>query len=59
MLVVETIAGIRRNHLVRGIPTKTLAWDLRVSKKTVRKIQPIWMLGSWTGELECRLEANW
>ena len=30
----------------------TLARNLRVSRKTVRGIQPIWMLGSWTGELE-------
>ena len=39
-------------------PTMTLARNLRISKKTVRKIQPIWMLGSWTGELERRLEAT-
>ena len=36
----------------------TLARNLRVSRKTMRGIQPIWMLGSWTGELERRLEAN-
>ena len=39
-------------------PTMTLARNLRVSKKTMRGIQPIWMLGSWTGELERRLEAT-
>ena len=32
--------------------------NLRISKKTVRRIQPIWMLGSCTGELERRLEAT-
>ena len=38
MLVVETIARIRRDHLVRGVPIKTIARDLRVSKNTVRKV---------------------
>ena len=39
-------------------PIMTLARNLRVSKKTVRRIQPIWRLGSWMGELERRLEAT-
>ena len=38
MLVVETIARIRRDHLVRGVPIKKLARDLRVSKNMVRKV---------------------
>ena len=38
MLVVETIARIRRDHLVRGVPIKTITRDLRVSKNTVRKV---------------------
>ncbi len=38
MLVVETIAKIRRDHLVRGVPIKKIARDLRVSKNTVRKV---------------------
>ena len=38
MLVVETIARIRRDHLVRGVPIKKIARDLRVSKNTVRKV---------------------
>ena len=72
MLVVETIARIRRDHLVRGVPIKTIARDLRVSKNTVRKvvrgdetsysyarkIQPMPKLGPWVGELERQLEAN-
>ena len=72
MLVVETIARIRRDHLVRGVPIKKIARDLRVSKNTVRKvvrgdetsysyerkIQPMPKLGPWVGELERRLEAN-
>ena len=38
MLVVETIAKIRRDHLVRGVPIKKIARDLRASKNTVRKV---------------------
>jgi len=38
MLVVETIARIRRDHLVKGVPIKKLARDLRVSKNTIRKV---------------------
>ena len=30
MLVVETIAKIRLDHLVRGVPIKKIARDLRV-----------------------------
>ena len=72
MLVVETIARIRRDHLVRGVPIKTIARDLRVSKNTVRKvvrgdetsysyerkIQPMPKLGPWVDDLERQLEAN-
>ena len=72
MLVVETIARIRRDHLVRGVPIKKIARDLRVSKNTVRKvvrgdetsfsyerkIQPMPKRGPWVEELERRLEAN-
>ena len=72
MLVVETIARIRRDHLVRGVPIKKLARDLRVSKNTIRKvvrgdetshtyerkIQPMPKLGPWVDELERQLEAN-
>ncbi len=38
MLVVETMARIRRDHLVRGVPIRKIARDLRVSKNTVRKV---------------------
>ena len=72
MLVVETIARIRRDHLVKGVPIKKLARDLRVSRNTIRKvvrgdatshtyertIQPLPKLGPWVEELERRLEAN-
>ena len=64
--------GIRLNHLVKGIPIKKIARDLRVSKNTVRKvirgeetsfsyerkIQPMPKLGPWVDDLERRLEAN-
>ena len=69
---METIARIRRDHLVRGVPIKKIARDLRVSKNTVRKvvrgdetsysderkIQPMPKLGPWVDELERQLEAN-
>ena len=72
MLVVETIARIRLDHLVRGVPIKKISRDLRVSKNTVRKvargdetsfsyerkIQPMPKLGPWVEELERQLEAN-
>ena len=72
MLVVETIAKIRRDHLVKGVPIKKLARDLRVSKNTIRKvvrgdatshsyerkIQPMPKLGLWVEELERQLKAN-
>ena len=72
MLVVETTLRIRRDHLVRGVPIKKIARDLRVSKNTVRKvvrgdetsysyprkIQPMPKLGPWVDELERQLEAN-
>ena len=66
------IAKIRLDHLVRGVPIKKIARDLRVSKNTVRKvvrgdetsfsygrkIQPMPKLGPWVEELERQLEAN-
>ena len=36
MLVVETIARIRRDHLGRGIPIKQIARDSKLSRNTVR-----------------------
>ena len=65
MLVVETIARIRRDHLVKGVPIKKIARDLRVSKNTVRKvvrgdetsfsyarkIQPMPKLGPWEADI--------
>ncbi len=72
MLVVETIARIRRDHLVKVVPIKKLARDLRVSKNTIRKmvrgdatshsyerkIQPMPKLGPWVDELERQRAAD-
>ena len=72
MLVVETIARIRREHFIRGKTIKEIARDLRVSRNTVRKVlrsgatsaeyerdvQPRPKLGRWTAELDDLLEGN-
>jgi len=38
MFVVETIARIRRAHFVQGKSIKAICRELRVSRKTVRKV---------------------
>lgn len=38
MLVVETIARIRREHFARGRGARTIARELRLSRNTVRKV---------------------
>ena len=38
MLVVETIARIRREHFIKGKTIKENARDLKVSRNTVRKV---------------------
>ncbi|MGB0084880.1 MAG: reverse transcriptase domain-containing protein, partial [Rhodomicrobiaceae bacterium] len=38
MLVVETIAKIRRAHLVQGKAIKAISRELKVSRKVVRKV---------------------
>lgn len=72
MLVVETIARIRREFFARGKPIKEIVRDVKVSRNTVRKVirseatafsydrrvQPMPKLGPWRGELERMLEAN-
>ena len=72
MLIVETIARIRREHLGKGVAIKQIARELRLSRNTVRKVvrsdetsfryerrvQPLPKLGPWVEELERRLEAN-
>jgi transposase len=72
MLVVETVARIRREHLLKGKTIKEIARDLKVSRNTVRKVlrsgetsfeyerevQPRPKLGRWTEELDELLAGN-
>ena len=72
MLVVETVARIRREHFAKGKTIREIARDLGVSRNTVRKvlrsgetsfeyeraIQPRPKLGRWTAELDELLEGN-
>src|SRR5258708_27926208 len=72
MLVVETIARIRREFLVKGKTIKEIVRDLKVSRNTVRKVlrsgatsfgyerevQPLPKLGRWLEELDRRLAVN-
>src|SRR5262244_1807252 len=72
MLVVETVARIRREHFVKGKTIKEIARSLGVSRNTVRKVlrsgetsfeyerkvQPRPKLGRWTGALDELLEGN-
>ena len=72
MLVVETIAKIRRYHFVEGRSIKQISRDLKISRNTVRKVirsgatehyyereeQQFPKLGSFTDRLEELLEEN-
>ena len=72
MLVVETIAKIRRMHFGQGMGIKTICRELNLSKKVVRKVvrsgatefsykrtvQPRPKLGAWLAELDRLLVAN-
>jgi transposase len=72
MLVVETIAKIRRLSLVQGKSIKQICRELKVSRKVVRKVlrsgqtvfryerkhQPLPRMGAWRDELERLLAAN-
>ena len=71
MLMVETTARVRREHLGKGVPTKQIARELRLSRNTVRKVvrsdeasfryeRRVRRCRSWgrgVEELERRLEA--
>ncbi len=73
MLVVETIAKIRRYHFVKGLGIKTISRRLGISKNTVRKvirseatehfykrtIQPQPQLGEYVPRLEKLLAKDW
>ena len=72
MLVVETIAKIRRAYFQDGKSIKQICRDLRVSRNTVRKVirsgvteltyersvQPHPKIGLWKAELDRMLEEN-
>jgi hypothetical protein len=72
MLVVETIAKIRRSFFVQQKPIKAICRELRVSRKVVRKVirseatefryergrQPLPKIGPWRDRLDALLLAN-
>jgi transposase len=72
MLIVETIARIRRDHLDRGKSIKEIARELNLSRNTVRRVlrsgetalvyereaPPRPKLGVWTQDLERLLMTN-
>src|SRR5690242_20787945 len=72
MLVVETVARIRREHFIKGKTIKEIARDLKMSRNTVRRVlrsgatsfeyerevQPRPKLGRWTAELDELLASN-
>jgi transposase len=72
MLIVETIAKIRRLFFVQGKPIKAICRELRLSRKVVRKVvrsnatefhyereaQPFPKIGPWSDRLDQLLLAN-
>ena len=72
MLILETVARIRREHLVRGKSIKEIARELKLSRNTVRRVlrsgetafsyerevQPLPKLGGWTDALDGLLTTN-
>jgi hypothetical protein len=72
MLIVETIAKIRRAFFVQGKPIKAICRELRLSRKVVRKVirseatefryereaQPLPKIGPWSDQLNELLLAN-
>ena len=72
MLVVETIAKIRRAYFAQSKPIKTICRELRVSRKVVRKVirsqatefryersrQPLPRIDSWRDQLDGLLLEN-
>jgi transposase len=72
MLVVETVAKIRRAYFVQGKSIKAICRDMRISRKVVRKVlrsdttefryergeQPFPRLGRWKADLDRLLTAN-
>src|SRR4029077_5186314 len=72
MLVVETVAKIRRAYFVQGKAIKAICREMRVSRKVVRKVlrseatefryereaQPLPRIGPWQDTLDQLLAAN-
>ena len=72
MLVVETVAKIRRAYFVQGKAIKAICRELRVSRKVVRKVvrseetefhyereeQPLPRIGPWQEEIDKLLAGN-
>ena len=72
MLIVETVARIRREFFVKGKSIKEIVRDLGISRNTVRKVlrsgetafsyersvQPLPKLGPWASDLDRLLETN-
>src|ERR1700728_3665229 len=72
MLVVETVAKIRRAYFVQGKAIKAICRELRVSRKVVRKVlrseatefryerseQPLPRIGPWQDALDRMLATN-
>ena len=72
MLVVETIAKVRRAYFHQKKPIKQICRELKLSRKVVRKVirsgkteftyersvQPMPMLGPWRDDLDRLLEEN-
>jgi len=72
MLVVETIAKIRRAYFGQGKAIKAICRELNISRKVMRKVlrsnetafeyersvQPMPKLGAWKGELDRMLSRN-
>jgi hypothetical protein len=72
MLVVETIAKVRRAYLIQKKPIKAICREFRLSRKVVRKVirseatefhyerrrQPLPRIDPWRGQLDALLLAN-
>src|ERR1700735_3352119 len=65
MLVVETVAKIRRAYFVQGKSIKAICLELRISRKVVRKVvrsergeQPLPRIGPWQDALDQLLALN-
>src|ERR1700722_6187903 len=65
MLVVETVAKIRRAYFVQGKSIKAICRELRISRKVVRKVvrsergeQPLPRIGPWQDALDQLLASN-